>query len=252
MTQLDLFGEPAPENSAQARREAAEPTQLAPPGPEATPEEKEAALVEVRDLALVCTRCKLAADRTQVVFGEGSAAAPLMFIGEGPGETEDATGRPFVGRAGKLLEEVLRENGMAREHVYITNIVKCRPVIFDAGRPRNRVPEADEVAACQNWLRSQVNIIRPLVIVCLGAPAANLVIHKNFRIMQERGRWFQTSSFARWTMATLHPAFVLRQHGDALEETRRFLVGDIAAARQKVIEARRAGQSGAPATATLF
>src|SRR5262249_28924778 len=191
-----------------------------------------------------CTKCDLALNRTQVVFGEGSAAAPLVFVGEGPGETEDATGRPFVGRAGKLLEEALRENGMLREHVYITNVVKCRPVAFEGGRARNRAPDAGEIAACDGWLRAQMNIIRPLVIVCLGAPSANLIIHKSFKITQERGRWFENSPYAPWAMATLHPAYVLRLHGDGYDAARRSLVADITAARQKVIELRRTAKAG--------
>jgi DNA polymerase len=132
MSQLDLFGEQTPEKSA---REQGQAVQLSrEPDANLPAEDRERLLAEVREPALKCTKCKLATTRTQVVFGEGSAATPLIFIGEGPGETEDATGRPFVGRAGKLLDEALRENGMLREHVYIANIVKCRPVVFEGGR----------------------------------------------------------------------------------------------------------------------
>jgi len=241
MSQLDLFGEQTPEKSTKEQEQAVRLSRE--PEADLPPEEKERLLAEVRDPALQCTKCKLAATRTQVVFGEGNAAAPLVFIGEGPGETEDATGRPFVGRAGKLLDEALRENGMLREHVYIANIVKCRPVVFEGGRARNRAPESDEIEACNGWLRAQLNIIRPPVIVCLGGPSANVLIHKNFKITQERGRWFENSPFAPWVLATLHPAYVLRMHGDGYEAARRSLVSDIAAAREKVIEIRRAAKA---------
>src|SRR5579872_4915922 len=136
-----------------------------------------------------CTACGLAATRNTVVFGEGNPEAPLMLIGEGPGQNEDATGRPFVGRSGALLDECLRENGILRKHVFVCNIIKCRACLIEGGRAKNRPPRADEVEACSQWLDQQLAIIEPLVIVCLGAPAANALIHKNFHIMQERGRW---------------------------------------------------------------
>jgi DNA polymerase len=252
MTQPDLFGEHSPLDSAREQEAAAERTRSAAAGRELSPEEKEALMQAVCEPALSCTNCKLAETRTQVVFGEGSASTPLVFIGEGPGETEDKTGRPFVGRAGKLLEEALRLNGMARSHVYIANIVKCRPTLLEGGKVRNRAPDAEEVAACNGWLQAQMNIIRPMVIVCLGAPSANVVIHKNFKITQERGRWFENTAYAPWAMATLHPAYVLRQHGDAYEAAKQSLVGDIGAARQKVIEARRAARAPSKPQETLF
>jgi uracil-DNA glycosylase family protein len=207
----------------------------------------------VRREALECTRCGLATTRTHVVFGEGNATAPLMFVGEGPGETEDATGRPFVGRAGKLLDEVLQRNGMTRNHVYIANTVKCRAAELRDGRWWNRPPTPDEIGACEPWLRRQVELIRPLVIVCLGAPAANTVIRKGFRITAERGRWFTHSDFAPWAMAVFHPAYVLRLHGPGYEAALETLVEDVGNARRKVIEAKRALREAAPSpTPTLF
>ena len=200
----------------------------------------EVRLAELAHEASVCTACDLSATRTKVVFGEGNPDAPLVFVGEGPGQHEDATGRPFVGRAGALLDECLRENGMSRKHVYICNIVKCRACIVEAGRVQNRAPRYDEVSACARWLEPQLTIIKPLVIVCLGSPSANALIHKNFRIMQERGQWFTTSPYCRAITAALHPAFILRQEGPAYESYRRLLVDDIAAARLKVIEAKKA------------
>jgi DNA polymerase len=189
--------------------------------------------------ASVCTRCSLSGSRANVVFGEGNPNAPLVFVGEGPGMNEDATGRPFVGRAGVLLDECLRENGMSRKHVYICNILKCRACISQGGRVQNRQPLPNEVDACNFWLDQQLTIIRPLVIVCLGGPAANHLIHRGFRIMQERGQWHTTSPYARYIMAALHPAFVLRQEGPAYVSTRQSLIDDIGAARRKVIEAKK-------------
>jgi uracil-DNA glycosylase family protein len=196
-------------------------------------------LQEVAERAAVCTACELAETRNKVVFGEGNPDAPLVFVGEGPGQHEDATGRPFVGRAGALLDECLAENGIKRKHVYICNILKCRACVMEAGRMKNRPPRVDEIRACAPWLDRQLSIIKPMVIVCLGAPAANTLIHPNFRMTQERGQWFTTCRYARYAMAALHPAYILRQEGEAYESARRSLVEDIGAARRKVIEAKK-------------
>jgi uracil-DNA glycosylase family protein len=248
MTQRSLFDDDAPPTVPVEAAPTAEPPPAVSVEAEAatTPAEKEVLMAQVREPALTCTRCPLSETRTHVVFGEGNVAAPLVFVGEGPGENEDATGRPFVGRAGKLLDEVLRENGMTRQHVYICNVVKCRAANLEDGRWKNRPPRIEEVEACSGWLRAQLEVIRPIVIVCLGAPAANEIIHRNFRITQERGQWFTHSPFAPWVMAAFHPAYILRQHGTGYDTARASLVGDIANARRKVIEARK------QAKATLF
>lgn len=201
-------------------------------------EEAVARIEELARQASNCTKCSLSLTRRYVVFGEGNPDTPLVLVGEGPGEHEDATGRPFVGRAGALLDQVLKENGMTRRHVYICNIVKCRPFVTEGGRTRNRVPTAEEVEACKPWLIGQLDAIRPLVIVCLGASAASVIIRKNFRMTQERGQWFE-SPYAPFAMATFHPAYVLRLHGEAFESARQALTQDIASARQKVIEAKK-------------
>jgi DNA polymerase len=192
----------------------------------------------VRQPALGCTRCGLAATRANVVFGEGNPAAPLVFVGEGPGENEDATGRPFVGRSGALLDACLRENAILRKHVYVCNVIRCRACVVEGGRVNNRPPTADETHACSPWLDQTIQTVRPLVILCLGGPAASAIIHRGFRILQERGQWFETR-YARHVTASLHPAYILRQEGDAYETSRQTLVSDIAAARRKVIEAKR-------------
>lgn len=127
---------------------------------------------------------------------------------------------------------------MKRKHVYICNIIKCRASEVVNGRVRNRAPLPDEIQACLPWLDAQLTIIRPLVIVCLGAPSASTIIHKNFKILQERGQWF-TSRWAPAAIATLHPAYILRQAGAGFQQAYGYLVQDLLAARQKVIELRR-------------
>lgn len=244
MSQFSLFDDP-PRPPAAAG--ASEPVVVEPPKL-LTPEEKGVLLDEIRARALGCTRCDLAATRTNVVFGEGNPGAPLVLVGEGPGENEDATGRPFVGRAGKLLDEVLLRNGMTRKHVYICNVLKCRASNMERGRRLNRPPTPEEIAACQPWLREQTDLMKPLVIVCLGAPAANTVIHKGFRITSERGRWFTSSTYAPWTMAVFHPAYVLRLEGPAYEAAVETLVEDLGNARRKVIEVKRQMKAAAEAS----
>lgn len=200
---------------------------------------KEARVRELAERARVCTACDLSAKRTNVVFGEGNPLSPLVLVGEGPGETEDKTGRPFVGRSGQLLDEALRECGMLRKHIFITNVVRCRPTLEEAGRLKNRPPTAAEANTCISlWLEPTLTAIEPVVILCLGAPAATAVIKKGFKMMQERGQFFD-SKYARYAIASLHPAYILRQQGEAYDEARALLVKDIEAARKKVVEAKK-------------
>lgn len=199
--------------------------------------EIEQQMEELKEKAATCQACELCETRTNVVFGEGNPNTPLVLVGEGPGANEDATGRPFVGRAGQLLDQVLRENGITREHVYICNVLKCRASIIENGSVRNRPPRISEVNACLPWLRQQLEIIEPLVILCLGGPAANVIIHKDFRMTKERGIWFETP-YARYATAALHPAYILRQDAETFQMARASLVADIGAARQKVIQAK--------------
>lgn len=197
-----------------------------------------AGLAPIAEAVAGCTNCGLSSTRTQTVFGEGNPDSPLVLVGEGPGETEDATGRPFVGRAGMLLDQCMAEVGLSRRHVYICNTVKCRACIVGEGRIQNRPPEPTEVRACKPWLERQLGVIRPLVIVCLGVPSASNLIHPDFRMVAEHGRWFNTSSYAHWICAAPHPAFVLRRGGMGSEEAR-WLTNDLEGARRKVIEVRR-------------
>ena len=156
----------------------------------------------LRQQCLTCRRCGLADTRTNVVFGEGVETAEVMCIGEGPGEQEDLTGRPFVGRGGKLLDDMLELIDLDRhKNVYIANIVKCRP-------PQNRDPLNTEQDACIGYLRNQAALIRPKIIVCLGRIAAMRIIKEDFKITKEHGQWFEKSGVQM--MALFHPAAILR------------------------------------------
>ncbi len=200
--------------------------------------EKTRRILAMAQEASTCPACDLSETRTKVVFGDGNADSPLMLIGEGPGANEDATGLPFVGRAGTLLDEALREAQMLRKHVYITNIVKCRPTLIEDGKVKNRPPRADESGVCVPlWLEKQIAIIQPAVILCLGAPSANAIIHRNFKMTQERGQWFE-SKYARYALAALHPAYILRLQGEAYDAARQTLVDDLRAARDKARAAK--------------
>ena len=159
-------------------------------------------LEEIKEDLGDCTRCKLHETRTNIVFGEGNPKARLVFIGEGPGRDEDVSGRPFVGRAGKLLTRIIQAMGLERDDVFICNVVKCRP-------PNNRNPEADEVACCEQFLFRQIRSIEPEVIVCLGSVATGLLLKlKNFKMGQLRGTFHQYGSSK--LMITYHPAALLR------------------------------------------
>lgn len=183
-------------------------------------------LAQLRDQAMVCTACGLAERRRNVVFGEGNPSSPLVLVGEGPGDQEDATGRPFVGRAGQLLDKALADNGLDRSRVYVCNTVKCRACDWSTGKPVNRAPAPEEVEACRQWLVPQLAAIAPKVILCVGAPSAKNLIKKNFRITQERGLYFPCD-YARTAIATLHPAYILRQQNISGDGGYSLLVADI-------------------------
>lgn len=153
------------------------------------------------EACMSCQKCGLAETRHNVVFGEGPRDAEVMFIGEGPGEQEDLTGRPFVGRAGQFLDDMLAMIDLKRDKVFIGNMVKCRP-------PKNRDPAISEQEACAEWLQHQIELLEPKMIVCLGRIAAMKFIKPDFRITQEHGKWFDVNG--RRVMALYHPAALLR------------------------------------------
>ncbi len=161
-------------------------------------------LEKLREVALECTRCKLAGGRNEIVFGEGDPDAALVFVGEAPGAEEDKTGRPFVGRAGKLLTKIIESIDLAREDVYICNVLKCRP-------PGNRAPMPDEVTACSPFLHEQLAVIAPKVICALGGPATTTLLRTRQGITRLRGRLFWYRGIP--LMPTFHPAYLLRNGG---------------------------------------
>lgn len=185
--------------------------------------------------AATCTACRLADTRQNVVFGEGNPRSPLVLVGEGPGEHEDASGRPFVGRAGACLDRALNSFGVARSDVYICNIVKCRAFSTENGRPQNRAPEADEVQACSRWLDAQLAAIRPRVICCLGGPAAKVIIDRGFKITEMRGQFFPCR-WAPWATAALHPAYVLRRMNEGFVDAEQQLRDDLRKAWERAHE----------------
>ena len=190
--EFDLFGEPSGRSSAESRlrQQAA-----------SIPEVHDASLDAIREDIGDCKRCKLHEHRRTIVFGEGNPNAKLAFVGEGPGAEEDATGRPFVGRAGQLLDKIIQAIGLNREDVYIANIVKCRP-------PLNRTPERDEVETCEPFLFRQLMLIRPRAIVALGSPAFQCLLRTKESITRSRGEWREWNGIK--VMPTFHPAFLLR------------------------------------------
>jgi len=205
--QASLFGDSAPEES--------------PAEPELPPDETlEMIRADIGD----CTRCKLHQHRTRIVFGEGNPKADLVFVGEGPGADEDATGRPFVGRAGQLLDRMIEAIGLKREDVYIANVVLCRP-------PGNREPEADEVTTCEPFLYRQIAVIKPGLVVAMGAVAAKTLLRTKAPISKLRGRFFDFRGTQ--LLPTFHPAYLLRSPNmkkeawEDLKKVRDFLQGKI-------------------------
>ena len=155
-----------------------------------------------------CNKCKLCSNRTNIVFGQGNKDADIMFIGEGPGADEDMQGIPFVGKAGKLMNMAFEGVGIKREDVYIANIVKCRP-------PQNRVPEQSEADSCLNYLRNQVILVKPKIIVLLGSTALKNILGKDLSITACRGKWIEKKGI--YYLPTWHPAALLRDENKKIE-----------------------------------
>ena len=163
---------------------------------------------ELEKSIIGCKKCKLCTGRNNIVFGTGNKEADLMFIGEGPGADEDREGEPFVGRAGKLMNMAFDGIGIKREEVYIANIVKCRP-------PSNRNPETDEAEACMDYLRNQVMLVKPKVIVLLGSVALKNILGNEYGITASRGNWIERKGILY--MPTWHPAALLRDENKKIE-----------------------------------
>jgi DNA polymerase len=206
-------GEPMPPEAVVAK---------AGPGDATAPPDPASSLTEIRRDLGECTRCRLHEGRTKIVFGTGNPAADLLFVGEGPGRDEDLEGEPFVGRAGKKLNEMIRAIGLERADVYIANIVKCRP-------PENRDPKPDEIETCSPFLYAQIESIRPRVIVTLGSPATKTLLGIKTGITKIRGTWQTYRGIP--VMPTYHPAYLLRAY---TPENRRKVWSDLKAARARM------------------
>jgi len=155
-----------------------------------------------------CNKCKLCNGRKNIVFGTGNKNTNIMFIGEGPGADEDEQGEPFVGKAGQLMNKAFEALGIKREEVYIANIVKCRP-------PQNRNPQQDEANACMDYLRNQVLLIKPKIIVLLGSVALKNILGEEYGITNSRGKWIEKKGI--WYMSTFHPAALLRDESKKID-----------------------------------
>ncbi len=165
-------------------------------------------LNEINDEVKKCTKCNLCKNRTNTVFGVGNENADIMLIGEGPGADEDREGEPFVGKAGKLMNQAFQGLGISREKIYIANIVKCRP-------PNNRNPEKEEATACLNYLRNQVVLVKPKIIVLLGSVALKNILGDNYGITASRGKWIEKRGILY--MPTFHPAALLRDDSKKID-----------------------------------
>jgi uracil-DNA glycosylase len=170
-------------------------------------------LQRLREVAASCEACDLYKTGTQTVFGEGSSKARIMFIGEMAGDYEDREGRPFVGPAGKLFDRLLLEAGIDRKEVYVSNVVKHFKWEPRGKRRIHTTPNAAEIAACKPWLEAEIVVVRPKVIVCLGATAAKVIFGKDFKVSQQRGE-LVASPYAPFALATVHPSSILRDQDD--------------------------------------
>src|SRR5437773_9531878 len=181
-------------------------------------------LTEVRDASRECTACHLYKRATQTVFGEGPKSAPIMLVGEQPGDYEDVAGKPFVGPAGKIMDQALAEAGIDRKEVYVTNAVKHFKWEPRGKRRIHKKPNSLEITACKPRIEAEIDVIRPQVIVCLGATAAQALLGRQFKVSTQRGVWVE-SPLAPFVMATLHPSSLLRAPDDETRhrETERFI-----------------------------
>jgi uracil-DNA glycosylase family protein len=183
-------------------------------------------LSKLRETAAACTACDLYKTGTQTVFGEGTSNAEVMFVGEQPGDQEDLAGKPFVGPAGRLLDEALVDAGIDRTKVYVTNVVKHFKWQARGKRRIHQKPNWSEIAACRPWLEAELAVVEPRVLVCLGATAAQALLGRQFRVTRERGRPVE-SDLAQHVIATIHPSSILRSDPETREQEYAAFVEDL-------------------------
>lgn len=192
-----------------------------------------------------CHACPLADKSPRMVFGEGDAYSPMAIVGEGPGEREEQEGRPFVGRAGQLLDRILANVGLKRDEIWLTNVLKHRASEVVDGRVKNRLPRASELAVYKELLDRELKIVSPKLILCLGNLAANVLIHRDFRMTREHGQWYSGVA-GRKLMATFHPAYILRLEGSDYDEILRQTIDDFAAATAEYRSLRQSAIGSQP------
>jgi DNA polymerase len=185
-------------------------------------------LPALREAAAGCQGCRLYANATQTVFGEGPGAAEVVMVGEVPGDREDLEGKPFVGPAGRLLDEALEEAGIDRSKVYVTNVVKHFKFTRRGKRRIHKKPAAEEIGACRPWLDAELEVVKPKALVCLGATAAQALLGRQFRVSRQRGVPVE-SDLAPLVMATVHPSSILRADEEDRDDALAAFVGDLKA-----------------------
>jgi uracil-DNA glycosylase len=190
-------------------------------------------LPKLREAAAHCRACPLWENATQTVFGEGLKRARVMLVGEQPGDREDREGKPFVGPAGRILDQALEEAGIDRGDAYVTNVVKHFKWTPRGKRRIHQTPKAEEIKACAPWIESEIDVVDPEVLVCLGATAVKAVMGPKYRVMRDHGR-FVTSELGRLTTATLHPSAVLRANDEDREDAMQLVVGDLRKVRKRL------------------
>jgi DNA polymerase len=212
--------------------------------------QRRAALCALNGEIAACRRCAIGYTRLHAVPGVGSPLAALMIVGEGPGESEDREGEPFVGRAGELLMKMLAAISLRREDVFITNTIKSRAILEQNGRRFNRAPAQEETENCRPYLEREIAIVRPRVILALGAPAAKWFLGPGFSITRQRGIWYAGPAGAH-LIVTFHPAYILRLTGGNINLVKKLVWSDLQAVRRKLDEPAGAAplEPAAPATA---
>jgi uracil-DNA glycosylase len=190
-------------------------------------------LPKLREAAADCRACPLWEDATQTVFGEGLKRARVMLVGEQPGDREDIEGKPFVGPAGRILDQALEEAGIDRGDAYVTNVVKHFKWTPRGKRRIHQTPKAEEIKACAPWIESEIEVVDPEVLVCLGATAVKAVMGPKYRVMKDHGRFIE-SELGRLTTATMHPSGVLRANDEDREDAMRMVVGDLRKVRKRL------------------
>ena len=196
-------------------------------------DDRAAALERLHQTVDACRRCAIGSTRTKVVCGVGDPHSPLVIVGEGPGENEDRQGEPFVGRAGELLTRMLAAIGLRREDVFITNTIKCRATTEENGRVFNRAPMQEEMANCREYLDIELSVLKPRVVLALGAPAAKSFLGAGFSITRQRGTWFP-GPLGSDLIVTFHPAYILRLTGGNINAVKKLVWSDLQAVQRRL------------------